>query len=125
MQKKTADHPTDPEISITGFEWEVVNNVPQPKFISEPRAPPELMNVISCQCKATGEACSQRQCNCSTFGLPCTVYCLCEASSCVCHNTFTKINNDEEDGTDEGGTGDETTLGVDASQSSFLGPLDY
>ena len=56
---KAADKQVAPAIVITDFGWEMLNNIPSPVIASGPPAPPELMKVISCQCRAADKACAQ------------------------------------------------------------------
>ena len=56
---KAADKQVAPAIVITDFGWEMLNSIPSPVIASGPPAPPELMKVISCQCRAAGKACAQ------------------------------------------------------------------
>ena len=59
-----------PALYITEFGWENINNVPSPLIASGPPAPPDLMKIVSCQCRAAGTACSQANCNFLTASLP-------------------------------------------------------
>ena len=56
---KAAYKQVAPAIVITDFGWEMLNSIPSPVIASGPPAPPELMKVISCQCRAAGKACAQ------------------------------------------------------------------
>lgn len=94
MLWKAADKQNAPSVIVTDFGWDLENNMPAPAIASIPPAPPELMKVISCQCKAAGKACAQANCSCSASGLTCTTYCHCEGSV-ACHNPVQKHNNDE------------------------------
>ena len=94
MLWKAADKQNAPCVIVTDFGWDLENNMPAPAIASIPPAPPELMKVISCQCKAAGKACAQANCSCSASGLTCTTYCHCEGSV-ACHNPVQKHNNDE------------------------------
>ena len=121
MLWKAADKDDDPVLNIADFGWEVLNNVPSPVIASRPPAPPELMKVISCQCRAVGKACSQANCSCLAAGLPCTIYCRCEGASDECHNPIIKkdenvaVNNHEDD------TADDIIAGIlDLSPNAFL-----
>ena len=58
MLWKAADKQVAPAIVITDFGWEMLNSIPSPVFASGLPAPPELMKVISCQCRAAGKACA-------------------------------------------------------------------
>ena len=75
---KAADKQNAPSLCITEFGWEWLNNVPSPVIASGPLAPPDLMKIASCQCRAAGKACSQPNCSCLTASMSCTTYCQCE-----------------------------------------------
>ena len=48
---KAADKQNAPSLCITEFDWEWLNNVPSPIIASGPPAPPDLMKIVSCQCR--------------------------------------------------------------------------
>ena len=104
---KAADKQNAPSLCITEFGWEWLNDVPSPVTADGPPAPPDLMKIVSCQCRAAGKACSQANCSCLTASLSCTTYCQCEGSLEQCHNPMTAkhgdsatINDAEEEHTD-------------------------
>ncbi|KAG0710359.1 hypothetical protein GWK47_002488 [Chionoecetes opilio] len=126
MLWKAADQNNDPKLNITEFGWEVINNVPTPEIASGPPAPPELMKVISCQCRAARKACLQANCSCCASGLSCTVYYHCEGSPDECHNPMMKKGEDVAIDVHEDGTGDDDEAGVEAIiRDDFLDPLEY
>ena len=94
MLWKAADKQIAPAIVITDFGWEMLNSIPSPVITSEPPAPPELMKVISCQCRAAGKACGQGNCSCFAASLSCMTYCHCAGSQDECHNPLTKKYDD-------------------------------
>ena len=85
--------------------------MPNPCIARGPAAPPALMDVINCQCKAVGKACSSHACSFHSAGLSCTPYCCVDEA--MCFIPFTKHdeneaiydNEDEGDSTEEGGGG--------------------
>ena len=94
MLWKAADRSSPPAVQITDYGWEIkANNDVMPVLSKEPIAPGQLMDVISCNCKAEGTACSKR-CSCLTNGLSCTHYCFCEGGE-SCSNPLTQQYDDE------------------------------
>ena len=71
-----------------------------------PVAPEQLLDIISCSCRAEGKACRQSSCSCKSAGLSCTDYCVCEAGD-NCLNPLTIRDNEEEDLEEEGDEEDE------------------
>ena len=61
-------------------------------------APPELIDVIRCQCKAQGKSCSTVTCVCHKEHLSSTSYCNCSAAgkveSCNPHTKIVTSNDD-------------------------------
>lgn len=102
---KAADKPDPPVVEITNYGWEVsANDEVMPCLSKEPAAPENLMDVISCSCRAVGNACSKK-CGCSSSGLSCTSYCVCEGGD-ECFNALTQREGLEE-GSDEQDEGDD------------------
>ena len=66
LLSKAADKQNAPSLCITELGWEWLNNVSSPVIASGPPAPPDLMKIISWQCRAAGKACSQVNCSCLT-----------------------------------------------------------
>ena len=95
MLWKAADKQVAPAIDITDFVWEMLNSIPSPVIASGPPAPPELMKVISCQCRAADKACAQGNCSCFAASLSCMTYCRCAGSQDECHNPLTKKYDDD------------------------------
>ena len=79
---KAADKQNAPSLCITDI---IANGRP---------APPDLMKIVSCQCRAAGKACSQANCSCLTASLSCTTYCQSEGSLDQCHNPMTAKHED-------------------------------
>ena len=69
---------------------EIKDDIPVPAVIAlgDP-APPELIDVIRCQCRAQGKKCSTAACSYKKEHLACTSYCY-YAGEDGCHNPFTK-----------------------------------
>ena len=63
---------------------------------TRPPAPPELMDVVSCQDNAEGKACVQANCSCFKAKLPCSSYRHCSASD-ECYNPLTKSKRGEQE----------------------------
>ena len=114
MLWKAADQQIPPAVDIATYWWELVSGagcVPTPRIARGPAAPPALMDVINCQCKAVGKACSSHACSCHSAGLSCMPYCYCVGEA-MCFNRFTKHdenearhdNEDEGDSTEEEGS---------------------
>ena len=89
MLWKAADQQAPPAVSanITDFGWEVQNGVPV-MATGEP-APPELVDVIRCQCRVEGKKCSTVLCSCHKEHLTCTSYCNCHGED-ECCNPYTQ-----------------------------------
>ena len=64
MLWKAADPQAPPNESadITHFGWNIQDNIPIPAIAQGAPAPPELVDVIRCQCKAQGKKCSTEAC---------------------------------------------------------------
>ena len=106
MLRKAADQQTPPFVDIAAYGWELVSGagrVPTSRIARGPAAPPALMDVINCQCKAVGKACSSHECSCHFAGLSCTPYCYC-VGEVMCFKPFTKHDGKEarHDNEDEG-----------------------
>ena len=64
MLQKVADHQTPPDecSNITNFGWKIGDGIPVPVTGASDPAPPQLIDVIWCQCKAQGKKCSTGTC---------------------------------------------------------------
>ncbi len=107
MLWKAANQQSPPVVDMTDFGWEFnsgTDSAPSPCIARGPAAPPALMDVINCQCKAVGKACITMACSCHSAGLSCTPYCFC-AGETMCINPFTKhenaTDNDDVDSAEE------------------------
>ena len=91
MLWKAADQQAPPAVSatITDFGWEVRNGIPVPVMASSDPAPPELVDVIRCLCRAEGKKCSTVSCSCHREHLTCTSYCNCRGED-GCYNPYTQ-----------------------------------
>ena len=97
MLWKAADQLGPPDISITDYEWEIKDGIPNPTLDGGPPGPKELIDVISCRCKAEGKVC-KGNCSCNRESLSCTTYCYCSAQVSVCNNPFTRHEDEDDDG---------------------------
>ena len=61
---KAAKLKKPPHIDITKHGWTLKNGIPIPTYSVSTPAPPELLNVLSCSCKAEGRAYSSITCSC-------------------------------------------------------------
>ena len=82
------DGPTDESRDITNFEWKFGNEIPIPVIAEGDLAPPELLDVIQCQCQAQGKKCSTEARGCHKQHLSCTTFCNCHGGQ-DCLNLFT------------------------------------
>ncbi|MCG7883058.1 MAG: hypothetical protein JAY96_15870 [Candidatus Thiodiazotropha endolucinida] len=80
--------PPDESKDITQFGWEFRDEIPIPVIAEGDPAPPELLDVIRCQCKAQGKKCSTEACGCHKQHLSCTTFCNCRGSE-DCLNQYT------------------------------------
>ena len=90
MLWKAADQQGPPAQStnITQFGWEIKDGIRVPAVAQGDPAPPELINVIRCQCKVQGKKCSTMACGCHKEHIACTSYCNCGGNE-SCNNPFT------------------------------------
>ena len=105
MLWKAADHqaPPDESANITHFGWDIQDRIPIPVVAQGAPAPPELVDVIRCQCKAQDKKCSTEACGCHKEHLACTSYCNCSGEEDCC-NPHTKRQDDlsgDEEGVEE------------------------
>ena len=90
LHRKAADHqgPPNESADITHFGWEIRDDIPIPVIAQGDPAPPELIDVIQCQCRAQGKKCSTEACGCHKQHLSCTSFCNCSSdASCCTHHT--------------------------------------
>ena len=66
-------------ISPTLGAWVIQDNIPISVVAQGAPVPPELLDVIKCQCKAQGKQCSTEASSCHKQHLACTSYCNCSA----------------------------------------------
>ena len=93
--------PPDESADITHFGWKIQDGIPAPVIAEGDPAPPELVDVIRCQCRAQGRKCSTEACGCHRYHLPCTSYCNCSGEESCC-NPYTKRGEAQACARDEG-----------------------
>ena len=101
MLWKAANNQAPPAEStdVTQFGWEIVNDIPTPVIVKGNPAPPELIDVICCQCKARGKKFSTVTCGCHKEHLSCTSYFNCSGGrECFNPHTKTVTSNDDSNG---------------------------
>ena len=76
MLWKAADQKSPPDelTSLTDFGWKIRDDVPVPAVADRDPAPPQLSDVINCQCNAVGKKCSTEACGYHREHLSCTNY---------------------------------------------------
>lgn len=94
MLWKAADQqaPPDESANITHFGWEIQDTIPVPVIAQGDPAPPELIDVIQCKCKAQGKKCGTEACGCHKEHLSCTSYCNCSGKEDCCNPYSTRKN---------------------------------
>ena len=101
MLWKVADKADPPDVQSTNYEWDVtVNGEMLPVLLREPTAPEKLMDLISCDCRAEGNACS-RNCGCAVNGRSCTSYCVCGAGDNCCNGLAQQTEYEDGNGQEE------------------------
>ena len=73
---------------ITNFGWKFQDEIPIPVIAGGDSAPPELLDVIQCQCKVHGKKCSTEACECHKQHMSCTKFCNWQGGQ-DCLNPFT------------------------------------
>ena len=68
------------------------SGLPLPSLDTGPAAPDDLIDIISCGCKAAGKACSTGGCSFKGHNVSCTVYCSYTADD-LCCKPLTLRNN--------------------------------
>ena len=97
--------PPDESNDITNFGWEFQAEIPIPVIAEGDPAPPELLDVIQCQCKAQGKKCSTEACGCHKQHLSCTAFCNCHGGQ-DCLNPFTATRDIAQSAEEESETED-------------------
>ena len=94
--------PPDESTNITLYGWEVRDDIPVPVIAAGDPAPPELLDVIRCQCKAQDKKCSSEACGCHKQLLSCTT-CNCSGGEdCFNpHTTSMEVAQEEEQETED------------------------
>ena len=95
--------PPDESTNITLYGWEVRDDIPVPVIAAGDPAPPELLDVIRCQCKAQDKKCSSEACGCHKQLLSCTTCCNCSGGEdCFNpHTTSMEVVQEEEQETED------------------------
>ncbi|KAK3098071.1 hypothetical protein FSP39_015885 [Pinctada imbricata] len=84
-------------MDITNFGWTFEDGFPVPVIDQGIPAPPELTEVIRCQCKAQDKKCGKETCSCHKDKLSCTSYCNCAGGGeCFNPHTTCQVRIDEE-----------------------------
>ena len=74
---------------MTRFGWDIPGGAPVPVLAHSDLAPPQLSDVISCQCRVQGKKCSTYACGCHKEHVSCTTYCNCSGEEGCC-NQYTQ-----------------------------------
>ena len=99
---KAAGCSVPPVVDITEFGWSKKGGekegeeVIMPILDASPVAPPALLDMISCNCKAGLKPCLTARCSCVAAGLACTNYCFCKGYDSVCCNPLTHSQQEEQ-----------------------------
>jgi len=118
MLWKAADHkgPPDESVNITHFGREIWDGISIPFIAQGDPAPPELINVIPCQCRAQGKKCSTEACGSHKQHLSCTSFGNCSGDESCC-NVYA-MQEDAQPGDDEDVAAENM---VDAKEKNFEG----
>ena len=73
------------QASLSPTQLRVQDTISIPVVAQGAPAPPELLDVIKCQCKARGKQCSIEACSCHKQHLACTSYCNCSGGYDCCN----------------------------------------
>ena len=99
---KAASEKQPPDIDINDYGWEIVDSVPYPMTHKGLPGPAELLNVVSCTCKAAGKACSTLLCSCHKARMPCADFCDCSGlEGCYNPNKVEDIEQDSDESTSD------------------------
>ncbi len=66
-----------------------------------PVAPPALLEIISCSCKAGLKPCTSAKCSCAAADLVCTSYCFCKGHDRICCNLLMQSQQDKQESGEE------------------------
>ena len=122
MLWKAADQqsPPDESMYITDFGWKIrdddhpeSSDIPVPAVAERDPGPPQLSDVINCQCKAVGKKCSTEACGCHREHVSCTNYCKCRGHDGCCnpHTTQGVMQAVDDDSAEIGDAGEEIVDG--------------
>ncbi len=84
-----------PELDSTKYGWELDHIgilVPRTVHSGTFSAPPDILQLIDCNCKASG--CRTAACSCTKIG--CTIFCLCEGAEACKKNPLTRSQTEDE-----------------------------
>ena len=97
---------------VTDFGWKIRDDVPVPAVAERDPAPPQLSDVINCQCKAVGKKSSTEACGCHREQLSCTNYCNCRGHDGCCnpHTTQGVMRAVDDDNAEIDGAGEEIVV---------------
>lgn len=114
MLWKAADQNAPPieSTDILQFGWKITEGIPAPEISKGDPAPPELIDVISCQCRTQHKKCSSVACGCHKAHLSCTSYCYCSGAEGCCnpHTSLCQSQSSANTGLDEPVIDNETDL---------------
>lgn len=102
--------PPDESADITHFGWEIRDDIPVPVIAQGDPAPPELIDILRCQCRAHGRKCSTEACGCHKEHVSCTTYCNCASKEECCNPYTVRAGNDESVETEDTGEAFEQCL---------------
>jgi hypothetical protein len=115
--------PPDEAADITHFGWEIRDGIPVPVIAQGDPAPPELIDVIRCQCKVQGKKCSTESCGCHKEHLSCTSYCNCSGEEGCCNPLTRRYDAQTCDEDDEGEDIEENEVQIGEDHADAEGSL--
>ena len=72
---------SEDDINPVNWGWSLASGLLVPKEVDLPSAPPALLSVVRCNCKAD---CTSARCSCKKYGLECSLACgQCRGVSCA------------------------------------------
>lgn len=80
----------------TDSHWQPLYLAATKWWKTSPVAPPAVLEVISCSCKAGLKPCLTAKCSCVAAGLACTSYCFCKGYDSTCCNSLTHSQQEEQ-----------------------------
>ena len=122
---KAADQADPPAVDITLFGWDKKMGLKEgeelimPTQDSSPVAPPALLDVVSCGCRAGLKPCTSAKCSCAAAGLACTSYCSCKGNDGICCNILTQQQEHKESDEGSGEDDDRTDEDSEDEEAAF------